>query len=488
MDRLANLLAADILSPIDVEFAQRMGKNKEEQLFLAFLFKSSREGHLCFSTDEISDSVLREEVEKGQATSDFVVHEKGLWYFTRNFIGEKKVMVQLARLKSKEPGRPLRLSASQLSTEQGKCFDIIEKQTVTFVCGGPGTGKTHLASTLIEACLDQEVVVAAPTGKAAQGIRNRLSSQSHRLTIGTLHSILKVYHPFPQIPYLTADLVVVDEGSMIDARLFAHLLTAVKTGARLVILGDPDQLPPVSSGNLFADLAKREGVFLKTCHRTELHEIILLAKLIKEGKSEQVLPFVKKYPQVLDFQPIPKKEILAKKVKCPTSIEEAFEAFERTRYLTPLRRGPYGVSALSRQIPRQGIIPILIRENEPQMDFYNGDFGLIEGDRAYFLGKEPLPLVLLPSYEEAYFLSVHKSQGSEYDEVHVLLPEGSELFGREMLYTAVTRARKRVVLYGEEGLIKKIISQKTGRLSGINDSPYAKSVTQTSLNARKTGF
>jgi len=249
-----------------------------------------------------------------------------------------------------------------------------------------------------------------------------------------------------------ADLVLVDEASMIDAELMASLFSAMKEGARLILIGDKDQLPPVESGNFFADLADEKEIVtsLGRCLRAELNEIVEMAQAVKEGRC-------------IPAQPLPEWAHI---------IEAVFE--RKACVLTPLRYGPFGVNRLNQKLLKEhqarggNRFPIMITVNEAALDLYNGDLGeLVPAEKCAYFGERKVPEYLLPHYEYAYVLSVHKSQGSEYDEVMVLLPDGSEVFGREMLYTALTRAKKRVSIYASEGILPKIVSKHERRLSGL---------------------
>ncbi len=165
--------------------------------------------------------------------------------------------------------------------------------------------------------------------------------------------------------------------------------------------------------------------------------------------------------------------------------KELLEAFQRFRILTPLRKGPYGVETLNRTLVRHYlsktdqwfVAPIMLVNNDYRLELWNGEVGILvrrksehiqEGDFAIFPKRGKVPALLLPKYEYAYCLSVHKSQGSEFDHVLLLMPEGSEVFGRELLYTAATRARKKLEVWGSDEVLEKTINTQSHRLSGIS--------------------
>jgi len=404
---------------------------------------------------------------------------------------------------------------------------------LTLVTGGPGTGKTYTAGHLIKVFwqhLSEEqrkschIVLAAPTGKAAAHLQRSLSEVTTTLDpfsplqAKTLHALLGIRQGAFQRENkrLTADLVVVDESSMIDLRLMASLFESLKPGSQLVLLGDQHQLPSVEAGSVFTDLIqlhkthshlKIPCLSLSQCLRAELKSLIHFAQLLNRGLSQEVLddlnqthreeirrvhlPLDKKEAQrqflahVLPYFPT--------LIKHEREFEQRPDFFDSIRLLSPLRKGLFGVEALNRliwqklsqHVPTKGWIPIpiIIAMNDYRQELFNGETGVLMRrlplqsigieDYAFFPSRQKkgqvrrFPALLLPKYELAYCLSVHKSQGSEFDRVVLVLPEGAELFGREMFYTAITRARKCIEIYGSDAVILKTVKQQGVRLSGI---------------------
>jgi exodeoxyribonuclease V alpha subunit len=154
---------------------------------------------------------------------------------------------------------------------------------------------------------------------------------------------------------------------------------------------------------------------------------------------------------------------------------QCLEDQKRYRILCALRQGPFGVDALNRNFVarfKSGYlaVPILITENQPQLQLYNGTTGVLIRSKAYFLQGDELRMIpegQLPRYEPAFFLSVHKSQGSEFDEVLAIFPPGSDRFGREALYTAVTRAKKKVTLWIDAPTLEASIRSSGRKKSGF---------------------
>lgn len=174
----------------------------------------------------------------------------------------------------------------------------------------------------------------------------------------------------------------------------------------------------------------------------------------------------------------------------PSKPLELLKQFSHFRILTPFRKGLLGVESLNQIFLQQIllrekrsesiVLPIMIVQNDQRLGLFNGEIGLLikhqnkpDADFAIFASKESLddvrkiPFLLLPKFEYAYCLSIHKSQGSEFNHVLIVLPEGSEYFGRETLYTGTTRAKQSLELWGEENIIRKMIKKVSYRNSGV---------------------
>lgn len=445
--------------PIDRLFAEKICPegSLEAQSFLAYLLRSAREGHLCLFRNLLSGEMV-----KGlrhlppSLFGRWLVEQEGRIYLRRNWECEQGFLFHLERLTQLPPAITLekdrlqeKLKDSRLNEEQKNALFKAAHNALSLITGGPGCGKSFTAAALITHFFQlgiREIAVAAPTGKATANLRAALGSLAESHTIKTVHALVNKKRIY-------ADLIVVDEASMIDAELMHKLFSCVKRGARLVLLGDPNQLPPVETGSFFADLAEESSLtaHLKSCLRTELEEIIGLAGAVKEGRS-------------IPYGPIPSLNDLIKIV-----------LDQKMQLLTPMRKGLFGTNALNQRLlleheKRGGKeVPIMVTVNDCHLNLFNGDCGLLcrEKKIALFSGDRIIDLDVLPKYEYGYALSVHKSQGSEYDKVMVLLPKGSEIFGREMLYTALTRAKKQVVVLAHEGVVEALVRKPHKRFSGI---------------------
>lgn len=405
---------------------------------------------------------------------------------------------------------------------------------LTFITGGPGTGKTHTAGVLIRILWNAlskdrkktfKVSLAAPTGKAAANLEASMKKSTSGLEGfpqakgQTLHQLLGMggRGASGAVNNISADLVIVDESSMIDIRLMGLLISAMKPGSHLVLLGDSHQLAPVEAGSLFADLVRhfshaRGGhsavVELTKCLRSELREIVELSASIRKGAVDDVLSYFNPGRQskavvfhlcASDAAPNALQRELVKyalplfpspdgSLSDPAAL---LREFSRFRLLTPMRQGIFGVDNLNSAINRAfdqrcghstaRAVPIMIVENSRSKDLFNGEVGLlvrqaggmaadsyaIFPSRDDSLDVRKIPSLLLPRYEMAYCMTVHKSQGSEFDSVLLLLPEGAQMFGREGLYTGVTRAKQKLEVWSRPEIIESMVLRQALRHSGI---------------------
>lgn len=393
-------------------------------------------------------------------SSPYLHQEKGRLFLKSIYLMQKKLEnIPLSSSPCDEP--PLNKG---LLEGQRKAILFALCSSFTLLTGGPGTGKSFTIAELIKSYRalfgpDKLIALAAPTGKATQHLQPLLEGLPIKLA--TLHRLLDVYkqpllEPEDKVP-LIYDLIVIDEASMIDLPLMARLLTHLKKGAKLVLVGDPEQLPPVGFGQPFIDLLALYPDHVKRlteCLRSDRKEILELAAAIRAGQ-EPVLPLLA-WPPLLE------------PVHYGSTIEEALSRQGESRILTPLVEGPFGSRQLSAKLFRQnpGIAPIIVTENDFKQGLYNGQLGVRDATKAYFktsTGIQSFMLADLPAFELAYAISVHKAQGSEFDDVFLILPPGSEAFGKELLYTAVTRAKKRLRLAAPPGQIALCLAHSSLR-------------------------
>jgi exodeoxyribonuclease V alpha subunit len=454
---------------------------------LSSLMAAARAGHLCIPC--APEQALPEHLVARDPAEDFpdrpLCLSHDLLYLQRNWVFETRFLKHLKRLlRTPIPAKAPRLS-SDLNAEQAEAVRCALSSNLSLITGGPGTGKSYVAAKLVEA-LDEpcRILACAPTGRAAAQLGARLSAHPH-VKWGTLHALLQIKSAADfakQGALLPADLILVDECSMIDVRLFSYLLASVQEGTRLVLMGDKDQLPPVESGSLFADLIEiLPCSTLTKSLRSDQKEVLHLAQAIKEGDEEEVLKQVRS----VDYNSLIHEVFPPPSAELPDP-NLLMQAMDRFRILSCVRGGPMGVDTLNAAIAGSlskklkadqfWSAPILITRSDYALELYNGDTGIL-----VYKGKQPeyalfktgqafrnIPARALPPFEYAYCLSVHKSQGSEYERVLLLVPPGSEVFGREVLYTAATRAKQRIEIDGDSETIRGALRRSSRKRSGIS--------------------
>ncbi len=489
---------------IAVRLLERMNLTVSEEgmALLIRLFESAREGHLCLPIEKL-DLLPREIWSDGSLKTPLVVEGNRL-YLHRNWSLEKAIAEKIQEIRSRaaptlfdENIFKVELENERLQPEQRAAIISAFQQSLSIFTGGPGTGKSYTAGCLIRVCAKAakgnfKVVIAAPTGKAAAHLESTLLSQGEKppflqLESMTLHRLLRLVpgkQRFFAEETIDAHLVVVDEASMLDVSLLLHLLSGIGPKTKLLLLGDPDQLPPVEAGSLFTELAQLFGSKLSRSLRMGEGHLYELAQAINRGDTQ--IPCLEK-----DFSLGKRNELvewLCGWIPSPVHAQEpdpkqCLDELKKFRVLCGLRQGPLGIDELNRLIedrftPYRGwmALPILIGRNDLRQQLYNGTVGVVirtAGARegiAYFADGEKvrsLPEGALPAHEVGFCLSVHKSQGSEFEEVLALFPPGSERFGREALYTAVTRAKKKATLVMDQKTLSAALSAPSKKRSGL---------------------
>jgi exodeoxyribonuclease V alpha subunit len=383
-----------------------------------------------------------------------------------------------------------------LAANQREALKAALENWAVIITGGPGTGKTTLIKGLVSICEKKEktVQLAAPTGRAAKRLAEATGNPAR-----TIHRMLE-FNPKTReftrniVNPIETDLVVIDEASMLDTEIAAHLLSAVPPHCRIVLVGDGDQLPSVGPGNVLSD-AMRSGVVkvvrLTHVFRQERGSLILTnAHRINNGRFPELQPKNEARDFFLFERDDPDHaaatiiEVASRRIPDRFNLDPIFDV----QVLSPMRRGPLGVIELNRKLqdvltPRGDQLEVGARRfrigdkimqlrNNYDLDIFNGDIGSVISidvdDReivADFDGRSvEITSEGLDDIIPAYVTTIHKSQGSEYPAVIIALHhQHFIMLQRNLLYTAVTRGKQLVVIVGSKRALSRAVKNATVR-------------------------
>lgn len=481
------------------------------------------------------------------SVSPFVYHkERQIIYIRKFYKMEKRLLASLddlAAVESTDPrleeqiDRIMEVLKAQglpsLSEKTGETVKKLLAKRFAILSGGPGTGKTTTVTALLRILKVLEndddsysvgrICLAAPTGRAANRMIESMRAEMKRHPIDdidallpgkayTLHKLLGINPATRRILYsrerpIPAELIILDEASMVDARMMSLLFDALAPGCSLLLVGDRDQLPSVDAGAVFGDFVAgaessghklHEGsVFLTKSWRSS-SGILEAAGAVISGDASKTIAVLNGAQEDLSFGDLPVRDQLVELILQKYGLnhkgavrgmnhEKLFALYERFAVLIPTRRGPYGVESLNRIINLklsgrdQSLYhgqPVMILNNDYNLSLFNGDRGVIvrEGGDYFALFRDgptdfrKIPAGKLGSYETSYCQTVHKSQGSEFDSVLLLIPEGSDrLLTREIVYTGITRAKNHLTLLCSEDVLRDALSRVVVRHSGIRE-------------------
>jgi exodeoxyribonuclease V alpha subunit len=512
--------------------ALREDTDERVELAVALVVRALRGGSVCLdlasAEEEFEIAGLGAAVKASPLLTDPpILRLNGdLLYLDRYWLEEQQVCDDiLAMVKT----TPTRMSADidRLFPigfeEQRAAAEVALSQGLTVLTGGPGTGKTTTVArllALLAAGSRLRIALAAPTGKAAARLQEavqlevaRLDPSDREALVGlhatTLHRLLGSrpdtsarfrHHRGNRLPH---DVIVVDETSMVSLTMMARLLEAVRSQTRLVLVGDPDQLASVEAGAVLADLVDGLGeakiAALKTSHRfgESIGELATAIRVGDAGLALEMLRAGDEHIEWIDAED-PREKLRNVLVQQAVALRTAailgdenaaLEVLDEHRLLCAHRRGPFGVQTWNRQVERwlteetgepiwsswYAGRPVLVTANDYGLGLYNGDTGVAvvrDGALRAVVGGAGERLTFatsrLADVETMHAMTIHKSQGSQADEVTVLLPqEDSRLLTRELFYTAVTRAKERVRVVGSEAALRAAIERRAVRASGL---------------------
>jgi exodeoxyribonuclease V alpha subunit len=514
-----------------IEVAQRSGEGEVPELVwlaVALALGAFRDQHMCIDLEYIAK--WAEE------------NDPNVWREALLACGYVVVEPSAAGVM---PRRPFVLDGYLLYVHRSwaeECFvaaalSRVGAEHLTVLLGGPGSGKTtRVAKDLVELFSeagDQPplVALAAPTGKAAkrmtEALKERLDSENapqrlrdavNAAPASTIHSLLGAspnrvenrftYNANNKLPH---DIVIIDETSMLSMSMMFHLLEALRDEARIMLVGDPDQLASVDAGTVLADIAlgaKNKGSviaprieLLTDQHRFAADSPIAgIASAIRMGNVEDTLEILSsKHPQLTWIDPSDNTEDIEEllelvvdharamgKLAADGEFIEAVQLRKEVQVLCALRNGQFGVAGWNRMVEQKlGMNaanqwylgrPVLVSSNDRTTGLYNGDVGIVcansDGSRVAAFSstdeKFRFPVTRLPDVETVHALTIHKSQGSEYEHAIVVLPtHESRILTRELLYTGATRARTKLTIIATPEVISLSVKNPIRRATGL---------------------
>ena len=544
------------------------------KLSAALVSKTSRDGHICFDISQnankiilLSDKQAEDAISDNQADSDNQIKiklpGKEQWikalkssivvgkdsdfplvldadhklYLAKYFDYQKRIVQNISeRIKNQSPHIDMSAPDIELDIELDKHFinlkehlpdmtqgiltqrEAVQKalqNNFLIISGGPGTGKTYITDNIATVFKNLSktkvparpvsIVNTAPTGKAASKLKAGV----------TIHRLLQI-KPNAQITQkktkksIAADLVIIDEASMIDIALMTKLLEAIPVSCKVIIIGDKNQLGSIETGSVFADICRSESldkfiVNLKFNFRSGQEKgINKLAKAINSGDLQEIENILIKaeskvfkdlsFIDINDSSEITTKfQNLIIKEYTPylkeNDLELAYKKLGNFKILCSHRKNLFGTNKLNsitekilqscqthdnKQNALKSIV--MITKNDYHNSLFNGDMGMVikvnGKTKAVFMNEtgdlQSFDLSELKAFEYAFAITVHKSQGSEFDHVLLILPpDASTLLTRELLYTAITRARKKVTIAGNINVIKDAAIFDSKKESGV---------------------
>lgn len=544
---------------------------ESSEALLQQVFQAIEQGDSCIMCSaEQAQQLQGVSISAEQAAAQIIapfVFDGRLLYLYRYWALEHQLAQALLQLKQ-QPVQSVNLTAQHLAllsdSQQQRALQMVAEQGLSIITGGPGTGKTYTLARIIavlnQAIPDIRIAMAAPTGKAAQRMKEALQNSFNdaklqdlvsdnltRLTPITIHRLLGLgedqrprFHAKRPLPY---DVIVVDEASMLDLTLAKLLFSAIAPSTRLILLGDANQLASVDVGSVLADLQQvpllaENRVNLITSHRFDGEKLIgRMADFIQQNETAQhVLPrfenniapagLLQAVALAADMQDVVQLQYLQEDLQRDHGstalsayydqlmlgfkdyasaldvylaaeqdeppIENIVHHFDDYRILAAVRHGALGLTALNQQMEERILKqtqqskagdwytgrPVMMTYNDYQLGLSNGDIGICFGRRqagkinysVYFpsLQKWVAAARLPKSMETAYAMTIHKSQGSEFRHTAVVLDANAEqLLSKELIYTAITRAKKAVSILAAPAALASAMTVKTVRTSGL---------------------
>ncbi len=622
MDILDKIDRSDYFSSIDRHFARFMTELSSQPdpvigLAAALVSRNNREGDVCIDLNSFAGLTLgsetdveytltcpslskwREHLRKSDLVGNpgeyypLIRDDADRLYLYRYWEYEKNLIDLIRSRTRREDGEvdpeKLKQHLEIFFPETGKpgidwqklAAAVVVLKRFCVISGGPGTGKTYAIARILATLIEQHdsrelrIYLTAPTGKAAARLAESIGNAKKALTCdprtletiphvsSTIHRMLKPVKGSPYFFYnrenpLPADVVVVDEASMVDLPLMSKLIQALPEDSRLILIGDRHQLASVQAGSVLGDIcgdkidngfsevfsrtlapvvnyppeqlacSRRDKtgiqdsmIYFTRSYRFEKESgINILSQAVNKGAVDDAVDILRqgRYPEVTwyplsshaDHHHLLSKNIHEhyRRLSNGNDPQEALDELDRFRILCAVNQGELGVDTINARAAavlgseEKNWIPggfnsewyhgrpILITANDYTLGLFNGDVGIAMAletadDKAchvYFRGGSAGPLQRfapsrLPRHQDVYAMTIHKSQGSEFDEVLLVLPEkDNPLLTRELLYTGITRAKRKLSILASESVIRNAVSRKIERASGLRDALWEERV------------
>lgn len=486
-----------------------------EAALMAVLKGVTDNGHCCYPVDELIREVyerldgyadeiavqIETLLEYGQLVS--TTYEDVIYIYLPELYNAEsagayltqQVMAEGAAFSFDIKGFLKRFEANQnihLGAAQKTAIAMALENKVSLITGGPGTGKTTIVKALVEAFQQTEqnrIALCAPTGRAAKRLTEATGYEAT-----TIHRLLMPVEGSHEYDFsknednlLEADVIIVDEASMLNVQLYYSLLAAIPEFSYVIIVGDVDQLPPIGAGFILRDLIDSEIIpftRLDTIFRQkEGNRIVDNAHEINDGH----MPVLASEGEFTFVQVNTINEMMGQIVRLYEQELEHNDDELEVQIISPMRRGPAGSNTISKVIqqrlnPLEGSEEVKANgvsyrvgdkviqvQNNYDLEVFNGEIGVVYAISKSFVfirftDKEvTVPIEDMDSIMLAYAITVHKSQGSEYGTVIIpFIPPYANMLQRNLLYTAVTRAKNKVILVGTKGAIKRAVDTQIG--------------------------
>lgn len=556
VNHLQNLYKENEIGLIELEFARFLLRLEpsihNEVLFTAIIaVQEQLNGNICtdlssiyksnlaskFSLTDVNLDILKQELLASNLVGSYheykpLILEENRLYLQKYWSLESKLINWLVK-KTKQNDTALKTETFAKIDELFPPSDELNYQKVAvllsvlksflIISGGPGTGKTYTVKKIVEALAMQnpnlKIAMAAPTGKAAERLNSSLVDLEGAPEATTLHRLLGArmdgnfrYNEQEKLLY---DVVIVDEASMLDIGMWVSLTDALKNSAKLILLGDKDQLSSVEAGSVLGDICEGAGntfsdevlsILNKKENQSTLFStnsvlsdhVVLLNKSYRTGEETGIPQFARaineqdmeKFDSTVEaFNSIKILEPSEKNIQpiIQNYCSEIINGDQITQILCSNKKGDFGTININDRVEislkRKLGIPlhqewyegrrILITQNNYSLKLSNGQIGtcLKTKDHTFIIQFDSETQVSpseLSHYSPAFAITVHKSQGSEFDNIVLFLPEqhNSVLF-KELLYTAVTRARQNTLVIGSRDIITQTVQSSARRSSGI---------------------